>query len=459
LHEEIMSKRSKKDTPLPPRVGILSLGCAKNLVDSEHIASLLEEAGVEVTTEITSAPVVIVNSCGFIDIAKEESIDAVLEVADLKQEGELEKLIVTGCLTQRYGEELRELLPEADVMVGIDPHATARAALWELGLGDTMPSQCNLRVHRFTPRSWAYLRISEGCDNCCAYCAIPSIRGRLVSRPMDEILSEAEDLISSGALELNVIAQDTTSYGRDHGTARLHELLARLAELEHDGWLRLLYTHPAHYYPELIEVLATEEVLCPYLDIPLQHIADPVLERMGRGIRRAEIEELVANLRHRIPDLTLRTTFMVGFPGETDEDFQELLDFVREVRFERLGAFRYSSEEDTRAYDFEEEVPEEVREERYHALMELQREIAFEVAAERIGERKEVLVEEEQDEGPENQAIGRSHAEAPDVDPIIFIEDAGDLRRGDMVEVEITDSFEYDCIARPTGPREESSHD
>lgn len=442
-------RKDGKKEQLSPRVGILSLGCAKNLVDSEHIGSLLEEAGVQVTTDIASAPVVIVNSCGFIDIAKEESIDAVLEVADLKETGQLRHLIVTGCLTERYGDELRELLPEADVMTGIDPHAAAREALWELGIKDPLPSQCNLRAHRFTPRSWSYLRISEGCDNCCAYCAIPSIRGPLVSRPMDEIVAEAEDLVDQGARELNIIAQDTTAYGREHGKARLHQLLRRLCETEHDGWIRLLYTHPAGYYPELIDVLAEQEAICPYLDIPLQHVADPILERMGRGVQRSEIEELIGTLRDRIPNLTLRTTFLVGFPGETDEDFQELMDFARRVRFERLGAFRYSKEEDTRASEFEDQVREDIREERYHELMQLQREIAFETAAERIGQHTTVLVEEDQVEGAEDQAIARSPAEAPDVDPIVFIEDAEDLRRGQMVEVEIIDSFEYDCIARP----------
>jgi ribosomal protein S12 methylthiotransferase len=420
-------------------------------VDSEHIASLLEEAGVQVTTDITSAPVVIVNSCGFIDIAKEESIDAMLEVAELKEEGQLRHLIVTGCLTERYGDELRELLPEADVMTGIDPHTAAREAFWELGIKEPLPSRCNLRGHRFTPRAWAYLRVAEGCDNCCAYCAIPSIRGPLVSRPMDEILEEAKDLVGQGAREINIIAQDTTSYGRDHGKARLHRLLRRLCEIEQNGWLRLLYTHPAHYYSELIDVLAERDEICPYLDVPLQHIADPVLERMGRGVRRSEIEDLIRTLRERMPDLTLRTTFLIGFPGETDDDFQELMDFVREMRFERLGAFRYSSEEDTRAHEFEDQVPREVREERYHELMQLQQTIAFETAAERIGEQTTVLIEEEQTEGAQNQTIGRSPAEAPDVDPVIFIEDGEDLRRGEMVDVEIIDSFEYDCIARLIG--------
>ena len=445
-----MSQKKKQKT-MPPRVAIVSLGCAKNLVDSEHMGSLLEEAGVEVTTDPERAPVVIVNSCGFIDIAKEESIDAVLEVADLKETGQLQRLIVTGCLTERYGTELKELLPEADVMLGIDPHGAARAALWALGMKNSMPSQCNLRALRLTPRWWSYLRVSEGCDNCCAYCAIPSIRGPLVSRPMDEILEEAEELVGSGAKEINVIAQDTTAYGRDHGKARLHELLRELCQIEHDGWIRLLYSHPAHYYPELIDVLAEEDSICPYLDVPLQHISDPILERMGRGVRRSEIEDLLDTLRGRIPNLTLRTTFLVGFPGETDEHFEEMLEFVRDRRFERLGAFRYSREEDTRSHDFEDPVPEAVQDERYHRLMELQREIAFETAEERIGEATTVLIEEERDEGPENEVIARSPAEAPDVDPIIFIEDGEDLRHGEMVEVEIVDSFEYDCIARETG--------
>ncbi|MFP4175802.1 MAG: 30S ribosomal protein S12 methylthiotransferase RimO [Planctomycetota bacterium] len=427
----------------PPRVAIVSLGCAKNLVDSEHIASLLEKAGVEVVTDPTDAPVVIVNSCGFIDIAKEESIDSVLEIADLKTEGNLRRLILTGCLSERYGQELRESLPEADVMLGIDPHGAARAALWALGMKCPLPSQCNMRAVRFTPPWWSYLRISEGCDNCCSYCAIPNIRGPLVSRPHEDILAEARQLVNEGARELNLIAQDTTAYQHDHGQQGLHKLLDDLCHLENQPWIRLLYTHPAHYYTELIDVLAEQEAICPYLDIPLQHVSDPILKRMERGVTKARIADLISTLRDRIPDLTLRTTFMVGFPGETEEQFQEILDFAEEIEFERIGGFKYSREEDTPASTFDAPVPEEVKESRYERLMELQQTIMRHKARERVGETTEVLIEGYREDIP----VGRSAAEAPDVDPLIFFDEADSLHEGALVRAEIVDSIEYDTIA------------
>ncbi|MFP4029443.1 MAG: 30S ribosomal protein S12 methylthiotransferase RimO [Candidatus Brocadiia bacterium] len=429
------------------RVAIISLGCAKNLIDSEHIASLLEDTGVEVCSDPAAAQVAIVNTCGFIDIAKEESIEVILEAAAMKKTSDLHRLIVTGCLSERYGEELRESLPEADILLGIDPHGAARAALWALGKGDVLPSRCNMRACRFTPRAWTYLRIAEGCSNRCSYCAIPDIRGPLVSRPMGEILDEAEGLLESGVRELNIIAQDTTAYGQDEGDPRLHELLQTLAWMDSGHWIRLLYTHPAHYYPQLIDVLAGEESICPYLDIPFQHISNPVLERMGRNVSRMGIQKLLDTLRDRISNLVLRTTFIVGFPGETEEDFTELLDFVREQRFDRMGVFRYSCEDETPAGRFENQVPEDVKQERYDELMHLQMEIAFEKASERIGESVKVLVEPTELH-PEKTPWGRSRWEAPDVDPIIFLQDTPGLQDGEMVDAKIMDSRDYDCVAR-----------
>jgi len=430
------------------RVALLTLGCAKNLVDSEHIASLLEAAGVEVCAEPESASVAIVNTCGFIDPAKEESIDAVLDAGALKKTGGLRALIVTGCLSQRYGAQLRRLMPEADVLLGIDPPGAAAAALEALGIGRAaLPPSCNPRAYRLTPAAWSYLRISEGCDNRCAYCAIPSIRGPLASRPLEDVLHEARFLLEGGVRELNLIAQDTTAYGMDRGRPELHVLLERLCALAPGRWVRLLYTHPAHYRPETIEALASLPEICPYLDVPLQHISDPVLQRMGRKVRRRDAERLIETLRARIPDLALRTTFLVGFPGETDRDFEELLDFVRQVRFDRLGAFTYSKEEGTPAAAFEGQVPDHVKQARYHELMGLQHEIACELAGERVGERTRVLVEAAS--CPEEAlAVARSPHEAPDVDPVILIEDAPALRPGDVVEVEIIAGVEYDCLAR-----------
>ena len=438
-----------------PRAALLTLGCAKNLVDSEHFASLLEAAGVEVCTDPARARAVIINTCGFIDPAKEESIDAILDIAALKGSGQVGAVIVTGCLSQRYAEELRERIPEADAILGIDPAGAARAALRALGVAEgALPTRCNVRAHRLTPAAWSYLKIAEGCDNRCAYCAIPSIRGRLVSRPLEGLVREARFLLKSGVKELSIIAQDTTAYGMDRGRQELHVLLRRLCRLPGEKWVRLLYTHPAHFYPELMDVLASEPSLCPYLDIPLQHISDRILRGMGRKVTRADIERLIERLRTRIPHLTLRTTFLVGFPGETERDFAELLDFVRAVRFERLGAFVYSREEGTRAARLARQVPKKVKEARRHELMMLQKQIARELAAARLGEKTRVLIEQAASgRRPATRqagkpAFGRSPHEAPDVDPVILLPGARGLKPGQMVDVEITGSAGYDCIAR-----------
>lgn len=432
--------------PERPCACLITLGCAKNVVDSEHIASILEAAGVEVIADPAAAPVAIVNTCGFIESAKEESIDTVLDVADWKQSGELRTLIVAGCLTQRYGDALRSGLPEVDVIIGIDPAGVARAALDALGMGERTASCAQPRAHRLTPAAWAYLRISEGCDNRCAYCAIPLIRGPLVSRPIGEVVEEARYLLSDGVREINVIAQDTAAYGVDLGAPELHELLRRICELEGEKWVRVLYAHPAHFHPELIDVLASTPGICPYVDIPLQHIADPCLERMGRKVRRADVERLLDTLRRRIPGVTLRTTFLVGFPGETDRDFDELLGFVRAVRFDRMGAFAYSREEGTPAAEFADQAPESVKQERLDALMSVQQEIACELAAGRVGERTQALVEiaAPPEGGP---AIARTRREAPDVDPVILLPNAPRAQPGDVIEVEIVGSDGYDCIA------------
>jgi len=434
-----------------PLVAIVTLGCPKNVVDSEQIASLLEAAGARVCTDPAEARVAVVNTCGFIDPAKEESIDAILEVAELKAQGGLETLIVAGCLSQRYGEQLRRELPEADIVLGIDPRGAAREALRALGMEPALPAGCNLRSRRFTPPWWAYLRISEGCDNRCAYCAIPAIRGPLVSRPMDEILAEARRLLQSGVKELNLIAQDTTAYGADRGEAGLHVLLRRLCGLPGRKWVRLLYTHPAHYSEELIETLADADDICPYLDIPLQHINDRILRRMGRGVSRGDIERLLQTLRARVPGLVLRTSLIVGFPGEGEAEFRELLEFVRQARFERLGAFVYSREEGTPAASFDGQVPEKVKRERYHELMSIQRDIAVELAAGRAGEHTSALVERAP--GPDGVAVARSPSEAPDVDPVLLIRDAEGVGEGELVEVEIVGSEGYDCVARLLRPR------
>jgi len=438
---------AESNSPLP-RVALLTLGCASNLVDSEHIASVLEANGVEVTHELKGAAVAIVNTCGFIEAAKQESIDAILDVAG-RHEGEgPDTLIVAGCLSQRYGEELRELLPEVDAFIGIDPEGVARLALRALGRPvGPLPSHVMLRSRRLTPAAWSYLRISHGCDNRCTYCAIPTIRGPLRSRPSDELIAEARFLVEQGVRELNVIAQDTANYGVDLGRGRcLHRLLRELCRVDGLEWIRLLYVHPAHVYEELVEVLATEPKLCPYLDVPLQHISDRILARMGRKVTRARIEAVIARLREAVPGITLRTTFMTGFAGETEAEFETLLQFVRAMRFDRVGCFAYSVEEGTPAARLADHVPEKVREERRDRLMAAQQEIAFELAAARAGERTTALVEEA---GPLEGDLqpARSRREAPDVDPLIYLEGAG-AGPGEFADVEIVGSVGYDCVAR-----------
>ncbi len=435
------------------KVALITLGCAKNTVDSEIIASILQDAGVEICEKPDRAPVAIINTCGFIKDAKEESIDTILSIAGLKECHRLKKLVVCGCLAERYKEELEAEMPEVDIITGVNPRRTASAVLACLNNADLPKLAANpgaVRRFSLTPRSWSYLRIAEGCNNRCSYCAIPLIRGPLVSRAQTEVMDEASELIARGVKELNIIAQDTTAYCRDRGKPRLHELLAKLCDRLPGVWIRLLYTHPAHYYEELIDVIAGNKQICPYLDIPLQHINNKVLVKMGRSVKRAEIERLIDKLRDSIPSLTLRTTFMVGFPQEDQEAFTDLFNFVEKTRFERLGVFTYSPEEETPAVRWKDEVPEEIKQERYRSLMSLQMDIAFEKAAERKGEKTKILVEEQ---GPERKGYwtGRSMHEAPEVDPVIFVHrsEKGNPR-DDIVEVKITGSEGYDCIAEQT---------
>ena len=441
--------------PRRPKVALFTLGCAKNLVDSERIASILEAAGAQVVHEARGAAVAIVNTCGFIDPAKEESIDAVLELADREGLTRPRTLIVAGCLSQRYGEQLRQELPEVDAFVGTDPEATARVALEALGLAHR--GACPTRARRLTPRAWSYLQISQGCDNRCAYCAIPLIRGPLRSLPADELLAEAQFLAGQGVKELNVIAQDITAYGTDTvGKPLLHVLLRDLCGIEGLEWVRLLYAHPAHFYDKLTGVMAAEQKVCPYVDLPLQHISNRILKAMGRKVTRARVERLLARLRDRIPGLTLRTTFITGLPGETEAEFEELLEFVREQRFDRVGCFAYSPEDDTPAAAMSDQVPAEVAQERRDLLMAAQADIAMDLAQARVGERTRVLIEA-RDDAMEDVHPARSRHEAPDVDPLIYVTSSRPLQAGDFADVEIVGAEGYDCIAvdlEGTGGRE-----
>ena len=426
----------------PARVSIISLGCAKNLVDSERLMGRLAEAGCMVCEDHDDADVLIVNTCGFIQDAKEESLDLIFRCVERKRQGGPSKILVTGCLAQRYKDELAEELPEADAIVGLNSE-------------DEIVSFCNGRPApadacgpaprlRLTARHYAYLRIADGCDNRCAYCAIPDIRGPFTSAPIESLVAEAEQLVADGARELCLIAQDTTRYGRDlYGEPRLHELLASVAGLAEVEWVRVLYTHPAHYYPELIDALASTPKVLPYVDLPLQHASDRILAAMGRRVTQADARALIDELRGRMPNCFIRTAMIVGFPGETDEDFEELLSFIEQTRFERLGAFAYSPEEGTPAAEFEGQVPDEVKEARLDAIMTSQQRVAFEHNESLIGRTLPCVIDAPgEDDGV---WMGRTQGDAPDVDGCIYVADPG-LKPGDFVTLRVTGTEDYDLV-------------
>lgn len=467
---------------------MISLGCPKNLVDSEMILGNVARAGARVTTDTDSADVLIVNTCSFIDSAKEESVQTILEACEMKNSpGGPRKVVVTGCLAQRYGEDLRQEVPEVDAIIGLGQYDTIGNRLFEL-LGDEKAYYrvgdpefaCSAEVGRLrlTPRHFAYLRISEGCDNPCTFCAIPAIRGGFRSKPLDDIRREVRELVDRGAEEIVIISQDTTSYGVDlDGTYQLPRLLETIAGVDGVRWIRILYVYPACFSTEMVDAIARIPQVLPYVDIPLQHIGENMLRRMGRRLGEADTLRLLDTMRERIPGLYLRTTFIVGFPGETPEDFQILHDHVREFRYERLGVFPYSHEEQTPAFRMKDTVPEEVAKERLHELMMAQQQIAFEQNRQRIGEQVEVLIDGHDGE----RWIARSHGEAPEIDPVIYIPDPRSglreeatsrgpdsfvdladlgpsrpeaealqgLQVGRFARVEIVDSEGYDLVARP----------
>ena len=421
-----------------PRVHLASLGCAKNLVDSERILARLATAGAIVGAPPEEAEIIIVNTCGFIEPAKQESIDTILDYATYKEEGRCQRLIVMGCLAQRYEEELRAGFPEVDGVFGLHHDEEILAAC-----GFT--STCDSGRFLLTPAHTSYLRISDGCDNRCTYCTIPLIRGPYHGRPAGEIIAEAEELVEAGVREINVIAQDTTVYGAEApGEVRIHDLLARLAQIPDLHWLRLLYTHPAHFPPEMIDAYAEIPKLCPYVDLPLQHLNDDILRRMGRRVTRDECLTLIERLRARVPNIAIRTTFIAGFPGETDAQFCELLKYVKDLRFEHVGVFPYSQEEDTPAALMPDQIPESVKEERVRELMLAQQEIVFARNASLRGTRMEVVIDEAGDE--DGVWIARSRTQAPDVDSITYVE-GSDLAVGQFVDVKVTGADGYDLIA------------
>lgn len=438
----------------------ISLGCDKNLVDSEKMLGLLGDSGHQIVQEESQADVIVVNTCCFIHDAKEESIETIIEMGQWKQEGRLKGLVVTGCLAQRYGKEIEEALPEVDAIIGTNGYtdivevidrvldqagSQEKVFLSRVPSLDLLPASLSDKRVVTTGGYTAYLKIAEGCDKRCSYCIIPYIRGHYRSFPMEDLLEEAGSLAAGGVRELILVAQETTVYGQDrYGRKALPDLLRGLCAIDGIEWIRLLYCYPEEITDELIDVMKEEKKICHYLDIPIQHSEDRILRLMGRRTSRAELEDLIGRLRREIPDIVLRTTLITGFPGETEEDFQHLLDFVDEMEFDRLGVFPYSAEEGTRAALMKDQVPEETRIARRDEIMALQQEISAELSAARIGQKMPVLIEGYLYE--EDVYIGRTYMDAPKVDGNVFVSAQEELISGDFVPVRITGANEYDLM-------------
>ena len=432
----------------------VSLGCDKNLVDSEMMITSLRKDGFTITDREEDAEIIVVNTCCFIGDAKEESINTLLEMASYKEDGKCRLLVAAGCLAQRYHEEIRTEIPEVDVIIGTmgyeEMGTTLRDALKEKGVVESIRSIDYLPTP-LTDRdntsggSYAYLKIAEGCDKCCTYCIIPKVRGHYRSIPMDNLIKQAQHLTENGVKELILVAQETTLYGTDlYGRKSLPELLEKLSEVEELRWIRILYCYPEEITDELIDAMKRLPKVCHYLDIPIQHGADTILKKMGRRTDRAKLTRMVGKLRTEIPDIALRTTLITGFPGETEEDFEEMKEFVRQMRFERLGVFTYSQEEDTPAAEMEDQIPEEIKEERRDIIMAMQQEIAFENNESRIGEEMDVMIEGYLPD--DDIYVGRSYMDAPDVDGFVFLSTSWHLETGDYVRARIVQAQGYDLI-------------
>lgn len=435
------------------KVYTVSLGCDKNLVDSEVMLGILKSKGYSFTDDESEADVIVINTCCFIHDACEESIQTIIDMGEYKKSGNCQALIVTGCLSTRYSEEIHKELPEVDAVCSATAYDKVADAIESVLSGNprdyisdinALPLPESKRVIS-TGGYYAYLKIAEGCDKHCTYCAIPSMRGSYRSVPMDRLISEAEYLSQSGVKELILVAQETTVYGQDiYGHKALPELIKGLCNIEGLNWIRLLYCYPEEITDELIDVIKTEPKVCHYLDMPIQHASDKILRRMGRRTDYAFLTGLIAKLREEIPDICLRTTLISGFPGETDEDHEILMNFVDETEFDRLGVFTYSREEGTPAYDFPDQVDEEVMEKRRDEIMELQQEISFEAAEDMIGTELTAFVEGKVVD--ENVYISRTYKDAPDVDGYLFIQTDRELMSGDFVKVKVTGAHEYDLI-------------
>ena len=457
------------------KIYLVSLGCDKNLVDSEIMLGLLSKEGYMITNELSEADYAIVNSCCFIGDAKEESINTIIEIGELKKEGKLKGLIVTGCLAQRYQSMITDELPEADAVIGTTAYDSIVSAIAEIKAKKGLPDKSLFiedlerlaggEEHRLVPAGEisSYIKIAEGCNKRCTYCIIPYIRGNYRSIPMETIVKEAKELAKQGTKELLLVAQETTLYGVDiYGKKALPELVHELSKISGIEWIRLLYCYPEEITDEIIDAIKNEKKVCHYIDLPIQHSSDRILKRMARKTNQAELRERIARLRKEIPDITLRTTLITGFPGETEEDFKELYNFVDEMEFDRLGVFTYSAEEGTPAAEMEGQVAEEVKIARRNEIMELQQEISAEKAEGRIGKVYEVLVEGtvpvdsvngeafasimEVNEDGKKVYIGRTYMDAPDVDGQVFFESDYEIMSGELVEVEIIASDEYDLF-------------
>ena len=435
------------------KILFISLGCDKNLADSEEMLGLLTAGGHEITDDETQADAIVINTCCFIKDAKEESVETILEMAEYKKTGSCHALIVTGCMAQRYQKEIIEEVPEVDAVLGTTSYGDIVKALEEAVAGnhfeefcdiDYLPDTGSKRVLT-TGGHFGYLKIAEGCDKHCTYCIIPKLRGKFRSVPIERLIAQAEDMAEQGVKELILVAQETTVYGKDlYGKKSLHILLKKLCEIRGIRWIRILYCYPEEIYDELIETIRDEKKICHYLDIPIQHASDHLLKRMGRRTSKQELIDTVGKLREEIPDIVLRTTLITGFPGETEEDHEELKEFVDEMEFDRLGVFTYSPEENTPAAEMADQVPEEVKEERRDELMELQQEISYDRGQDRIGQ--ELLVMIEGKVADESAYIGRTYGDAPKVDGYIFVQTGELLMTGDFAKVRVTGALEYDLI-------------
>ena len=435
------------------KILFISLGCDKNLVDTEVMLGMLASRGYEMTNDEQEADIIVINTCCFIHDAKEESIQNILEMAEYKKNGSAKALIVTGCMAERYRQEILDEIPEVDEVLGttaydriLDAVDAALAGQHEVMTADldALPLPETKRLVT-TGGHFAYLKIAEGCDKHCTYCIIPKIRGNFRSVPMERLLKEAQDLAEQGVKELILVAQETTLYGKDlYGEKSLPKLLRELCKISGISWIRILYCYPEEITDELIQVMKEEPKICHYLDLPIQHANDTILKRMGRRTSKQELIDIVQKLRKEIPDICLRTTLITGFPGETQEQHEEVMEFIDTLEFDRLGAFTYSPEEDTPAATFEDQIDEEVKEDRQADIMELQQEIAFDKAEDMIG--REVLVMIEGKVADENAYVGRTYRDAPNVDGLIFINTDVELISGDFAKVKVTGALDYDLI-------------